>query len=381
MKRIGMIFLAMLCAISGLLRMTQSVYAEEETEIASSAYVLMEAETGTVLLESDSEKQLSCGMMAKLMTALLVAEELESGRWTTETVLTVSDCVTGIKGAVIWLMPGETMSVGDLLKGLIIGNANDAAVVLAVGISGDTEAFVMDMNARAFDLGMRNTCFTSPQGSSDAGQYTTAYDLALLCRALSEKEMLTEYFTTWRDFLRGEATELVNENVLARTDDTNIGWKACHTETDGWNLAVGAERKHMKCIAVVMGCQSDDDRFALAKSLLKRGFAGWKVVQPGFSAEFLYPIEVRGGLDRAVLVEPGDLHGLVVPKSCSELETVLVLPQYIEAPVQKGQKLGTAAFYQGDTMLFETTVVAAEPVRSRNFWDALQKITIKMLKL
>lgn len=354
---------------------------EAQAEIHAQAYVLMEAETGTVLLESGGQKQLSCGVMAKLMTAYLAGEQLRSGKWTAETELTASEAVSGVKGAVIWLMPGEVMTVGDLLKGLIIGNAGDAAITLACGISGDVDDFVMEMNARAFDLGMRDTRFDSPQGSSEKTQYTTAQDLALLCRALSEMDELTAYFTTWRDFLRGEDTELVNENTFARTDDTSIGWKACHTEADGWSIAAGAERNHMKCIAVVLGCETEDDRFALAKDLLRRGFLGWKVVQPAFSAEFLYPVQVRGGIERAVLIRPGTLKGLVVPRSCAELETVMVIPRYIEAPVTEGQKLGTAAFYQEDTLLYETSVVAADAVRRRNFGDAFLKIVVKMLKI
>ncbi len=355
--------------------------AEEQTEIPAAAYVLMEAETGTVLLEQNGQKQVSCGVMAKLMTAYLAGEQLRCGEWTIETELTSSEAVSGIKGAVIWLMPGEVMTVEDLLKGLIIGNAGDAAVTLACGISGDVESFVMEMNARAFDLGMRSTRFDSPQGSGEASQYTTAYDLALLCRALSEMDELIPYFKTWRDFLRGEATELVNENTFARTDETSIGWKACHTEADGWSLAAGAERNNMKCIAVVLGCETEDDRFALAKDLLRRGFLGWKVVQPAFSEEFLYPVQVRGGVERAVLIRPGVMKGLVVPRDCTELETVMVVPRYVEAPVRSGQKLGTAAFYQGDTLLYETTVVASDSVRRRNFGDALLRIIVNVLKI
>ena len=379
MKRICAVCLAALLGFLGVCRMTAA--AAEEPEISAAAYVLMEAETGTVLLESNGTARFSCGTMAKLMTALLTAEQLAQGRWTTDTVLKATDAVNGVKGAVIWLVPGEEMTVGDLLKGLIIGNANDAAIALAVGISGDTAQFVMEMNARAFDLEMHDTWFTSPQGNGDAGQYTTAQDLARLCRALSQYDSLTPYFCTWRDFLRGEATELVNENTFARTDDTGIGWKACHTETDGWSIAAGAERNHMRCIAVVLGCRTDDDRFALAKQLLRRGFAGWKVVQPGFSAEFLYPIRVRGGVEQAVLAAPGELQGLVIPRTCAEPETVMVVPNYVQAPVRRGQKLGSAAFYQGDTLLYETAVVAADSVRMRNFGDALRKITVKMLKL
>ena len=365
----------------GMLWRVPAVCAAEEPEIPAAAYALMEAETGTLLLESHSGDRLPCGAMAKLMTAYLAAEQLEQENWTADTVLTATDAVTGTKGAVIWLTAGEEMTVGDLLKGLIVGNANDAAIVLAAAVSGDTETFVMDMNACAFDLGMRDTWFTSPWGSPDDGAYTTAADLARLCCALAKQECLREYFRIWRDFLRGDATELVNENTFARTDETSIGFKACHSEKEGFSIAAGAERSQMQCVAVVLGCGDTDSRFTLAKQLLRKGFSGWKVVQPGFSGEFLYPVQVRGGVERAVLAEPGKLKGLAIPRSCGELETVMVLPRYVQAPVRKGQKLGQAAFYQGDTLLYETDVAAAAAVDVRNYWDTLREITVKMLKL
>lgn len=376
-------WLAAICAavLLGTLWRVPAVCAAEEPEIPAAAYALMEAETGTLLLESHSGDRQPCGAMAKLMTAYLAAEQLEQGNWTADTVLTATDAVTGTKGAVIWLTAGEEMTVGDLLKGLIVGNANDAAIVLAAAVSGDAETFVMDMNARAFDLGMRDTWFTNPCGNSDDGAYTTAADLARLCCALAKQECLREYFRTWRDFLRGDATELVNENTFARTDETSIGFKACHSEKEGFRIAAGAERSQMQCVAVVLGCDDTDSRFTLAKQLLRKGFSGWKVVQPGFSGEFLYPVQVRGGVERAVLAEPGKLKGLAIPRSCGELETVMVLPQYVQAPVRKGQKLGQAAFYQGDTLLYETEVEAADAVRVRGYWDTLREITVKMLKL
>ena len=145
-------WLAAICAavLFGMLWRVPAVCAAEEPEIPAAAYALMETETGTLLLESHSGDRLACGAMAKLMTAYLAAEQVEQGNWTADTVLTATDAVTGTKGAVIWLTAGEEMTVGDLLKGLIVGNANDAAVVLAVAAGGDAETFVMDMNARAF---------------------------------------------------------------------------------------------------------------------------------------------------------------------------------------------------------------------------------------
>lgn len=347
--------------------------------IQAQAYVLMEQESGTVLAEEQADVPLSMGMMAKLMTVLLAAEQLESGAWTLETVLTASDVVNTCEGATVWLTAGETMTVSDLLKAVIIGNANDAAAVLAEGVSGSVPAFVMEMNARAFDLGMHQTIFTNPQGYDDEKQCTTARDLAKLCQRLAKYETLQPYFQTWRDFLRGEATELVNENTFSRTYEGHIGFKASHTEQSGWCLAEGATRNGMTCIAVVLN-GTEDQRFADVKQLLKAGFSQYRVMQPLFSDEFLKPLTVKGGVSTAVRFTADDVHGVVVPKAEPDLTAVLQLPSYIEAPVQKGRKIGSVAFYNGDTMLYETAFVTTEPVEAMTFSRAFAKITVKMLK-
>lgn len=355
--------------------------AEDVAVPEAAASILMEAETGTVLQEQNAHVPLSIEMMAKLMTVLLAAECLENGTWMLDTPLTASDSVRDTKGAVIWLVPGETMSVEDLLKGVIIGNANDAAAVLAEGVSGSIDRFVQDMNARAFDLGMRDTVFTSPQGYADSVQQTSAYDLALLCRALQKQTAVMPYFSIWRDFLRGEGTELVSENTMTRTYEGHIGFKACHTEQSGWHLAEAASRDHMTCIAVVLGCKTEEDRYALAKSLLRSGFSGYRVTIPGFSAENMKPVAVRGGLERGVLVDAQQLSGLVVPTGSRDLNTVLVLPLYVWAPVRKGQVIGRIAFYDGDTLLYETNLVATHAVEAMSYSHAMARLLVKMLKI
>ena len=330
--------------------------------IQAQAYVLMEQESGTVLAEEQADVPLPMGMMAKLMTVLLAAEQLESGAWTLETVLTASDVVNTCEGATVWLTAGETMTVSDLLKAVIIGNANDAAAVLAEGVSGSVPAI-----------------FTNPQGYDDEKQCTTARDLAKLCQRLAKYETLQPYFQTWRDFLRGEATELVNENTFSRTYEGHIGFKASHTEQSGWCLAEGATRNGMTCIAVVLN-GAEDQRFADVKQLLKAGFSQYRVMQPLFSDEFLKPLTVKGGVSTAVRFTADDVHGVVVPKAEPDLTAVLQLPSYIEAPVQKGRKIGSVAFYNGDTMLYETALVTTEPVEAMTFSRAFAKITVKMLK-
>ncbi len=354
--------------------------AEEEAS-KPAAYALMECSTGKLLDEENSSQKMPTGTMAKLMTAFLVGEKLESGQWNADTELTVSDCVNGTKGAVIWLMPGEVMTVGDMLKGLIIGNANDAAAVFAEEISGSREDFVMDMNARAFDLGMHDTRFASPDGFNDDESYSTARDLGVLCCALSDMECLSKYFTTWRDFLRDGGTELVNENTFAHTYEGMIGWKASHSEGTGWCIAAGAEKNDMKCAAIVLGAEDEDSRFALARQLLKDGFSKYVLTIPGFSSEFMKPVTVRGGVSENVDVEAEGLSGLVVPKSDTSLKTVLVLPKYVCAPVEKGRKIGCIAFYNGDTLLLETDLVATEDVEAMTIRSAVEKMLVKLCKL
>ncbi len=380
MKRIicTIVLFCMMYAV--LLLYSNRAYGSDEMPKAS-ACILMECSTGKILYEENSSLKLSTGTMAKLMTAFLAGEKLESGQWNKDTEITASDCVNGTKGAVIWLVSGEVMTVGDLLKGLIIGNANDAAAVFAEQISGGRDDFVMDMNARAFDLGMYDTRFASPDGFNDNDSYSTARDIGLLCCALSDMECLSEYFTTWRDFLREGATELVNENTFARTYDGMIGWKASHSESTGWCIAAGAEKNGMKCAAVVLGAEDDDSRFAAARQMLKDGFSKYILTLPGFSSEFMKPVTVHGGVSGSVDVEAADLSALVVPKSDTSLKTVLVMPRYVSAPVEKGDRVGTIAFYNGDTLLLETDLAAKEDVEAMTIKTAVEKMLVKLCKL
>lgn len=346
----------------------------------AAATVLLEARTGQVLTETNGDAVLPMGTMAKLMTVLLTADAVACGQLSEDTVVTASPAANARKGASIWLMPGEKMTVGELLQGVIVGNANDAAVALAEAVSDTEQAFVMDMNARAFDLGMRSTVFTNADGTPDPAQVTTARDLALLCRELLTHSFLLPYLTTWRTFLRGESTELVNENTLTRTYEGMLGIKAGHGEDTGYTLALAAQRDGMVCIAVVLGCPDEKERFAIGKTLLSAGFSGYQVTTPAFADEFLHPVEVHGGTASAVQLTAEQLRGITVPSGQAALRTVVVLPVYADAPVRQGQRLGTAAFYAGDTLLYETALVAAEDVPQMTISAAFLRLLDNMLK-
>ncbi len=336
--------------------------------------LLIEAHTGTVLSESDADAVRPVGSLAKLMTAYLTAKSIGNGDLAIDTVLTAGEEVTGTKGAVIWLEAGDTITVEELLTGLLAGNANDAASVLAKRISGSIPAFVMDMNAAAFDLGMRQTRFTSPQGYDDPESHSTASDMGILARALLEYDFLRPALSTWRTFLRDENVEIVNENTLTRTFDGCLGMKAAHSEDAGQCVIAAAQQGEMVCIAVVLGCADEDERFRTAKSLLQKGFGNYKLTTPALSEEFLMPLDVRKGTGTAVLLTAAEIPMLTVPVNAAELSSVLVLPEYLEAPVRSGQEVGMVYFYNGDTLLCGVPLLTKESMEKITYEFALQKL-------
>lgn len=335
------------------------------------AKLLIEANTGCILSESDADRIYQPGSLAKLMTAYLTAQAVESGRFTEETVLTAGESVREVTGAVIWLEPGDSLSVSELLTALLAGNANDAAAVLADSISGTAERFVMDMNAAAFDLGMRSTCFTTPQGYADPQSRTTAADMGLLACAVLRCEMLVPHMDIWRTFVKNDTVEIVNENTLTRTYDGCQGMKAAREA--GYHLIAAAERDGLLCAAVVLGCDTEDERFPAAKQLLEKGFSGYRLTSPGFAEEFLRPLTVQGGTESAVLLTLSQIPLLAVPRN-EELTSVMVLPEYVQAPVQAGQQVGTVYFYHEDTLLCETALLSAQTVPALDLRYALRKM-------
>lgn len=367
MKRTAI--LTSLLLLCFLLRLIPA-HAEEH----AAATLLIEAHTGTVFAEGNADETLPVGSLAKLMTAYLAAQAMENGEFTEETILTAGDAVTDTGGAVIWLEAGDTITVDELLMGLLAGNANDAAAVLAVRISGSIPAFVNDMNAAAFDLGMRSTHFTSPQGYDDPLAYSTARDMGRLACAVLGYESLRPYLTTWRTFIREETVEIVNENTLTRTMDGCLGLKAAHSEAAGQCLIAAAERDGMICAAVVLGCGDEDERFTIAKRLLNTGFSNYRLTTPALSEEFLLPLKIKNGTESAVLLTLAEVPELAVGKNTAEAQTVLVLPEFVTAPVSAGQRVGAVYFYDGDTLLCEVPLLAQDAVEKISFSFALRRM-------
>lgn len=356
-----------------------NVYANEKT--IDVCYVLIEAENKTIISSSNENMPVSVGVMSKLMTIYLVGEAIENKQISIDDTLKASTYANSIKGATIWLMPGEEITVDELIKAVIIGNANDAAVVLAEKISGTEEKFAEKMNETAKSLGMKNTSFTNCNGFyDDEKQISTAYDLAILCSELAEFDFLRDYFVCWRDYVRDGQTELVNSNELVKSYKGLLGFKSGYTENSGYCTALAASREGEGYISVVIGCNDKNDSLSKAKSLLDMAFSQYTITVPQLPEKIPEEIAVKRGMRKTVPIEYGEIRKVVLPNSAiNSVSSKIVLTDYIYAPVSKNYKVGEIQFFRNDKLMFCVDIVTKENIEELNMQKTLNIILKKLL--
>ncbi len=341
----------------------------EGPELPAKATLLMEYSTGEVLSEKNAHERMPCASITKVMTLLLVFEAIEAGVLHYDDVLTASAHAAGMGGSDIWLREGEQMSVDDLIKACVVMSANDAAVVLAEAVSGTEDSFVARMNERAQALGMHDTVFKNCNGLDEEGHLTSAYDVAVMSRALMAHERIYDYTLIWIDYVRGGDTQLVNTNKLVRSYSGIKGLKTGTTGAAGSCITACAERNGMTLIAVVLGAENTNDRFSAASSLLDYGFSNWKTVTP--ESPVLPVLPVRLGMTEQVRVTcdmPSDV--LVSASGQGGVTVELELPDELEAPVEEGDTIGKLCVRLDGTVVEELPVTAVETVPKETFRSA-----------
>ena len=360
MRRIGRKALAL--ALGAVLALPGVSAQGAQVAVTAPAAVLMEASTGQVLFEKGAHDRRACASITKVMTLLLTFEALEAGKLSLDQELTASAHAASMGGSDIWLEEGERMTVDDLLKATVIMSANDAAVVLAEAVSGSEEAFVARMNERAGELGMEDTVFKNCNGLDEEGHLTSAYDVAVMSRALLAHEKIRDYTLTWMDSVRNGETQLVNTNKLIRSYQGITGLKTGTTGQAGSCISATAQREGMELIAVVLGAESTDLRFQDAKALLDYGFAGWKTVTP--ETPFLQPAAVEGGMAQTVEVAAGEMSSLLLTAGEeAQVETVVQL-EPVKAPVEQGQELGRILCQVAGETVDQVPIIAKERVEA-----------------
>lgn len=377
-------FFSLLLALGVLLRPTAFSSESVETgafesqgaalSVSAPSAVLMEKSTGTVLFEKNAHERLPPASVTKVMTLLLIAEDLESGKISLTDTVTASARAASFGGSCVYLEEGEQMSVSDMLKCIAVVSANDCAVAMAEHLSGTEEVFVERMNRRAEELGMADTHFTNCTGLfDDEEHYTSAYDIALMSRALISHELIKDYTTIWMDSIRDGSFELSNTNKLVYWYPGCTGLKTGFTNRAMYCLSATAEREGVEYIAVILHGESIDSRNADARSLLNFAFANYTLC-PLRPDEALPEPEVElGKASRVALRVEGEAQA-VVPKSSAQPEYHLDLPESLAAPVREGDAVGTLTVTLGGEELARLPVLAAEDVPRIGYFGVLLKL-------
>ena len=348
------------------------------TEVPAKSGCLMDIQTGTVLYEQNADTPLAPASVTKVMTMLLVMEAIDGGRVSLKDKVTASEAAAAKGGSQIYLKVGEQMTVEEMLKSVAVSSANDCACALAEHIAGSEAAFVEMMNARAGELGMKNTHFVNCTGLDDSEEAknhrTTARDIAIMSRELLKNHpSVTQYTTIWMDTVRDGTFGLSNTNKLVRFYPGATGLKTGFTSGAGYCLSASAERDGFGLIAVVMGAETSKDRFNACKGLLDQGFASYTLIDPRPEGVLSVPVKL-GGLD-AVTVTPMEDTKLLIDKGQKGSVTVKTeLDPDVTAPVSKGQRLGTMTVACGEQVLKEIPLVAEEAVPRLTFWQIFGKL-------
>lgn len=340
-------------------------------EIKAKSAILIEVNTGEILYEMNADEQMPPASITKIMSLLLIMEAIDRGDMSLEDVISASEHACSMGGSQIWLEPGETMTVDDLLKAAVIASANDATVALGEQIAGSEEGFVSMMNARADALGMTNTHFVNATGLDAEGHVSTAHDVAIMSAELIKHDLIKNYSTVWMDTLRDGESELVNTNKLVRFYEGTTGLKTGTTSGAGYCLSATAERNGLELAAVIMSGDTSADRFNGAKKLLDYGFANYAYTDIPPELGDLVSLAVKGGTEPTVALEAKDNFGMLLKKSDAASITQKVnLNENVAAPVKKGDVLGTIDFYSGDNQIGSVNVTAAQSIDKMTFFTA-----------
>ena len=372
MRRI-FVFLLLICLVLPL----GITAGAAELEVAGKSALLMDAATGTVLYEKNAHEMLAPASVTKVMTMLLIMEAIDSGKIGWNDTVTASEAAAAKGGSQIYLKVGETMSVSDMLKSIAVSSANDAACAMAEHLAGSEAAFVAQMNAKAKELGMEHTHFVNCTGLDDgpeaAEHLTCAYDIAVMSRELLVNHPDIKKFTTiWMDTVRDGSFGLANTNKLVRFYSGATGLKTGFTSQAGYCLSASAMRDGMELIAVVMGAESSQERFAACKGMLDYGFASFALVAPE-TPEGAVPVTL--GASSTVAAVPGEKVQLLVDKAQRGDVTVeLTLDESVAAPVSQGQRIGTMTVRSGQQILAQVPMVARDAVPRLTWWQIFQRV-------
>lgn len=343
--------------------------------------VLMEASTGTILFKQNEHEAMPPASVTKIMTMLLAYEAIEEGKMGEDDIVTISENASGYGGSTIFLETNEKIPVKQLLKGMAVQSGNDSAIAIGEYVGGSQEGFVNLMNEKAKELNMNDTHFVNPCGLDADGHLTSANDVAIMSRELITKyPQVLDLTSIWFDTLihqrknGEEETSLTNTNSLINWYEGANGLKTGFTSKAMYCLSATAERNGLKLIAVVMGAKDKQTRTNEIVKLLDYGFGNYSLFSKKTSGKSMGKIPVEKGNKKEVdCIVKNDIQLLISKKEEKDMQENLKeevqLPENINAPLKKGDKLGTVNYKVNGKTIGTSDIICGEDVEKARWKD------------
>lgn len=350
----------------------------------SQSQILMEATTGEIIYANNENEKLLPASVTKVMTLLLIMEQIDNGNLKYTDTVTCSSTASGMGGSQIWFKDGETLTIDEALKCICVVSANDVSYAMAELVGGSHENFVQMMNNKAKELGMENTNFMNAHGIDEEGHYTTAKDIAIMSRELITKHPdIIKYTTIWMDSIRGGTFELANTNKLLKTYQGMTGLKTGSTSQALFNLSATAKRDGLSLIAVVMKAPTSQIRNEEVTKLLNYGFSAYTSEKICSQGEVISKFKINKNVNSEVEVVLEKDEYLVSKKGESkEYDKIVEYSENMKAPIVKGTVVGQLKFVDKEgNVLRQTNLIVNQDVAKSTLWDYMVYITnIYMIK-
>jgi len=357
---------ALVCGL--VLAQPASVPVPSPPQLAASSYVLMDFDSGHILVAKNADQQVAPASITKLMTSYLVFKELADGNLSLDETSVVTEKAYRMGGSRMFIEVGKEVTIEDLIRGMVIQSGNDASVALAEHIAGSEEAFAELMNHYAGQMGMNNTHFTNSTGMPDEEHFTTAVDVAILSAALIRD--YPDYYRWYseKEFTYNEIRQH-NRNTLLWRDPAVDGLKTGHTESAGYCLAASAKREGMRLVTVVMGSASEETRVSESQTLLNYGFRFFETYQLYQGNQELAQSKVwKADEDQVALGLAADLFVTIPRGRYEELDAQVELRPQLQAPIAAGQVIGDLRVHLGKKLIVTRPLIALSDIPEDGFF-------------
>ena len=339
--------------------------------------ILIEATTGKIIYEKNVHERYAPASMTKIMSMILIMEEIEKGNLKWNETLTTSSNASSMGGSQIFLQANEKMSVKDLFKGVAIGSANDATVVFAERIAGTEDKFVEKMNQKAKELGLKDTNFKNATGLDEANHYSSAYDMAFMARELVKHEKIFEFTTIYEDYLRQNTDNkfwLVNTNKLIKTYEGADGLKTGYTKEAGYCLTATANKNRMRLIGTIMGASDSKTRNSNMMTLLDYGYNSYEMQVGVKKGDVISNKKITKAKNQNVKIVPKkDASVLIKRGEEKEALNYEIKLDKIKLPLKKGQRVGILKLKDGNKVVSKVELTVKNDIKKASIIEIYRR--------